>query len=100
MLTATQNTGGVAGPTTRTVAVAVLLAVFVSVSLPTTVTVFTWLPVVLGVVAKVIVTVPPAAIVRRLQLRIAPLDANHAPSYSRSLDDRPRITTADMTMVR
>src|SRR4051794_39253642 len=72
LLTATHGTGGVMTPTVWTVALAVLFAVFVSGRLPTTLTVFTWAPTVLGVVTRVIVTDAPAAIVPMVQLRIAP----------------------------
>src|SRR5215471_1389073 len=57
---------------TTTVALAVLLAVFVSARPPVTVAVFTWLPAVLGVVTRVIVTEAPAAMFPMLQVRIAP----------------------------
>src|SRR5438093_570040 len=59
-------------PVISTVAVAWLLAVFVSGRLPDTATVLVWVPVVLGVVTRVIVTVAPAAIVPMSQLRIGP----------------------------
>src|SRR5947209_7983021 len=59
-------------PTVWTVAVAWLLAVFVSGRLPDTVTTFVWAPTVDGVVTRVIVTVSPAAIGPMLQVRIAP----------------------------
>ena len=57
---------------TWTVAVAWLLAVFVSGRSPATVTVLVCGPAALGVVTSVMVTVAPAAMVPRLQLRIAP----------------------------
>src|SRR5436190_19169053 len=72
LLTATQGTGGVGVPTTSTVAVALLLLVFVSGLLPATVRVFVCRPTVLGVVTRVIVTDAPAAIGPMVQLRIAP----------------------------
>src|SRR5437763_8231296 len=72
LLTATQNTGGVTTPTVCTVALAVLLTVFVSDLSPTTFTVFVCAPTVVGVVTRVTVTLSPAAIVPMVQLRIAP----------------------------
>jgi hypothetical protein len=73
LLTATQNTGGgTNGAVTCTVAVALLLPVFVSGLLPLTVTVFVCAPAALGVVTSVIVTDSPAAIVPMVQLRIGP----------------------------
>src|SRR5438477_10196767 len=55
-----------------TVAVAVLLARVVSGRLPDTTAVLVWVPVALGVVTRVIVTVAPAAIGPMSQFRIAP----------------------------
>src|SRR6266487_6243560 len=55
-----------------TVAVAVLLATLVSGRSPETTAVLVWVPVALGVVTRVIVTVAPAAIVPMSQFRIAP----------------------------
>src|SRR2546430_16004140 len=59
-------------PVIWTVAVAVLLATLVSGRLPDTTAVLVWVPVALGVVTRVIVTVSPAAIVPMSQFRIAP----------------------------
>ena len=60
------------GAGTRVVAVAWLLAVFDSGSLPTTVAVFVISPVTVGRTTSVIVTVEPAGTVPRLQVISAP----------------------------
>src|SRR5437016_14679780 len=65
--------GGVNGlGVTSTEALATLLPRFVSGRSPDTVAGWVWMPVVLGVVTRVIVTVSPAAIGPMLQFRIAP----------------------------
>src|SRR4029077_15024631 len=70
LLTATQGVGGVGVPTTSTVAVALLLPLFVSGLSPPTVTVFVCTPTALGLVTRVIVTDSPTAIGPIVQLRI------------------------------
>src|SRR5438046_5458888 len=67
-----KRTGGVNGPCTTTEAEAVLLAVFVSCSLPTVVAVFVTVPVALAVVTSVIVTDEPTAMFPSWQLTTAP----------------------------